>query len=328
MRRTEVVVGTVIVLGIVLIFFGTLWLKGGGFGREDQDLRARFREVGQLMEGNAVKLRGVPIGRVEEIALDRTGQGVIVTARVDRDVPLPADAVMLLAPESMFGDWQAEIFPRSRYPEYAYAEPLEPGVLPGYSLPDVSRLTAVADRIAENLATLSDRIEIAFTEETALSLRDAIENIQQLSGQLTTLVARQESSLEGVAENLNATAVTMTAAAESVQRVAAQVEGAVGEGELTEIVDNVRHASQQIDSLTQAWIALSADVSATVQSADTTLGALSRMASSAASGEGTIGRLLQDTTLYAELVRSNEELQALIADIRANPRKYINLEVF
>jgi phospholipid/cholesterol/gamma-HCH transport system substrate-binding protein len=328
MRRTEVLVGSVILLGIALIFFGTLWLRGGGFGREELTLQARFREVGQLLEGDAVKVRGVEIGRVREIALSEDGQGVIVTVRVDRDAPVPEDPVMLLAPESMFGDWQAEIFPRSRFPDYNYAEPLQPEILPGYSLPDISRLTAVADRIAENLATLSDRIEIAFTEETALRLRDAIENIQLLSGQLTTLVERQEATLQEVATNLNATTETMNEAALSVRRVADEVEGAVGAGELTAIVQSVRRATAQVDSLTAAWVVLSDNLSTTVQSADTTLQAFSRVASAAAGGEGTLGRLLQDTTLYSELVRSNEQLQALIADIRQNPRKYINLEIF
>src|SRR5690606_34728505 len=77
-RQTEVTVGIVVLLGIGLLFFGTLWLKGVGFGREEVTVRARFREVGQLAEGNPVKLRGVPIGRVSSIELEPDAEGVIV----------------------------------------------------------------------------------------------------------------------------------------------------------------------------------------------------------------------------------------------------------
>ena len=37
---------------------------------------------------------------------------------------------------------------------------------------------------------------------------------------------------------------------------------------------------------------------------------------------------MQDTALYSELVETNVLMQALLEDMQANPRKYINLEVF
>ncbi len=328
MRRSDVAVGLMIVVGILIAIFGIVWLKGKGLGRDEVVLQARFREVGQLLKGNGVKLRGVPIGRVEEIELDPDGQTVLVTMTVRRDVHLPQDAIVLLSPESMFGDWQAEVFPRSRFPGYDYAEPREQGVLPGYSLPDISQLTAVADRIAENLATLSERIQIAFTEETALQLRDAIENIQELSSQLTGLVERQESTLKGVAGNLNATTETMNEAAIAVRQVAQQVQAAVQGGELTDIVRNMQHASAQLDSISGSLVGFGDRLNRTMANADTTFAALSDVATMAARGQGTVARLLQDSTLYGQLVLTNAQLQALLEDLRKNPRKYINLRIF
>ena len=38
--RNEVMVGTVILLGIVLILFGTIWMKGLKFGAEEHTVRA------------------------------------------------------------------------------------------------------------------------------------------------------------------------------------------------------------------------------------------------------------------------------------------------
>ena len=135
--NSEVRVGLVVILGIAVIAFGTLWMQDWSFGREDREVQAWFREVGQLQVGNAVKMRGVPIGEVTDIALDSRSAGVIVTSRISADVVLPDDPVLLLSPESLFGDWQGEIYPRSRYPFYNYAISPEAGVMPGYSLPDI-----------------------------------------------------------------------------------------------------------------------------------------------------------------------------------------------
>ena len=45
-------------------------------------------------------------------------------------------------------------------------------------------------------------------------------------------------------------------------------------------------------------------------------------------GDGTLGRLVNDPKLYDEARASVAELKALIADIKANPKKYVNVKVF
>ena len=326
--RSEVRVGVVVILGIALIIFGTVWMQGWQIGEERQEIRGWFREVGQLQTGNAVKLRGVPIGRVESISLDARSTGVVVLMTVNETVILPEDPVVLLAPESMFGDWQAEIFPRSRYPFYNYAISPDPGVLPGYSLPDMSRLTAVADRIAENLAVITDRIDIAFTDETAVNIRRAINNIQEVTAQLADLVEAQGRTVEDVAAGLDEITATLADAAATANRAFMQIESAISQGELTAIVDNVATTTAQIDSVSRALATVADELGSTVVSADSAFRSLNQIMGALERGEGTVGRLLQDTSLYADLVLTNSLVQDLILDFQRNPRKYINLRVF
>jgi phospholipid/cholesterol/gamma-HCH transport system substrate-binding protein len=327
-RRNEVMVGLAVIAGILVVVFGTLWMRGLALGREEVSVRARFSEVGQLLTGSTVKFRGVPIGRVEEIALEESGAAVIVTMTISSAVRLPDDPVVLLAPESMFGDWQAEIVSRRTFPLYEYAETLEAEVLPGYALPDMSRLTAVADQIARNLATISDRFETAFTEETADNIREAIENIQEVSEQLTGLVGSQQAAIEEVARNLEQTSEAAGQAALTMQRAFAEVEQAIGGGRLTTIVQNVERTTAHTDSLVLILVSASADLRQAALRADSTFSQVSTLASSVERGEGTLGMLLRDTALYYNLVETNVEVQALLSDIRRNPRRYINLRIF
>jgi len=327
-RRSEVSVGVVIILGLVLIVGGTIWLRGHGLGGGQRQVQARFREVGQLQTGNSVKLRGVPVGRVEEISLEQRGVGVIVKMSIDENVQLPDDPVVILSPESLFGDWQAEIFPRTRFPLYNYAESSDPAVLPGYSLPDVSRMTAVAERIAENIAVITDRVDIAFTEQTALNIRQAVENIQSVTGQLTGLLKAQERTVQGVADQLEATSRTLSSAAETAQRTFAQVESAISQGELASIVDNIDHVTAEMERLSGNLVDVSGQLGSAVASADTTFRSLQVVTNRIQNGQGTLGMLLQDTTLYGNLVLTNKLVQDLLLDFQRNPRKYINLNIF
>lgn len=327
-RRNEVVVGAVILLSIALILWGTIWMKGNGFGRVETEIHSRVSEAGQLLKGAKVKLRGVPIGRVEDIALERGSAGVRITMKIDNDVTLPEDPVAILSPESMFGDWQVQIFPRTSFPQYTYAESPDPRVIPGYSLPDISRLTAVADQIATNLAKLSARFEEAFTAETAHNVRDAIENIQKVSEQLTSLISRQNKNADEVASSLAATSEALGDAAETARRAFGQFEAAVGGGRLTSIVSNVEKTSVTADSLSRVLLKTTQDLRIAASSADTVFRAVGAIAQGVQRGEGTLGRLLRDTSMYFQVVETNAELQALLRDMRANPRKYINLTIF
>lgn len=327
-RSTEVSVGIAVILGIVLVIFGTLWLQGKRLGSEDMEYRARFIEVGQLLEGSTVKARGVPIGRVQKIELEPNGTGVIITMSIRSDVRLPGDAAVVLSPESMFGDWQAEIVSADRFPTYEFATAREPGVMPGYALPDMSRLTAVADEIAQNMKTLSTSLEQAFDAETADNVRKAIENIQQVSEQLNDFVGLQEQALKEVAGSLENTSNSAGVAAQSLQRALAEVEGAIGGGRLTTIMGNVERTSGRADTLSVTLVSAARDLQNVAARADTSLQRFNRLAGRIEDGQGTLGLLVQDSALYYRLTESSVQLQALLRDVRENPRKYINLTVF
>jgi phospholipid/cholesterol/gamma-HCH transport system substrate-binding protein len=45
-------------------------------------------------------------------------------------------------------------------------------------------------------------------------------------------------------------------------------------------------------------------------------------------GEGSLGKFVRDTALYFRMTEATREVQLLLHDLRANPRKYINLKIF
>jgi phospholipid/cholesterol/gamma-HCH transport system substrate-binding protein len=271
----------------------------------------------------------VPIGSGED-RLDPDGTGVLVTMSIRNDVRLPLETVAVASPESMFGDWQVELASKTS-PDFAffdYPEPDSSGVMPGYALPDISRLTAVAAQIGGNLDSLVNRFETAFTLETATNIAQAIENIEKVSAELTSMVSSQQTALDTVAANLSRTAVSAGQAAETLDRTFAEVEAAIADGRLTGIVENVRASSARADSLTTELMAASRDLRRMASGADTALRRVGTIAAAVEKGEGSLGRLLADTSLYYTLTESTVQLQALLKDIREHPRKYINLTIF
>jgi phospholipid/cholesterol/gamma-HCH transport system substrate-binding protein len=327
-RRREILVGVVIVVGILIAVLGTLWLQDASFGRGTRELEALFPEVGQLMEGNSVKVRGVAIGRVQQILVEPDGEAVRVRMRVRQDVALPENRAVISAPESMFGDWQIEIVNPGDYPQWVFFEPDDPEVMGGYALPDFSRLTAAADQISENLGTLTDRVEEAFTEETAQDLSQAITNIQEVSERLRQLVEAQAGAFSDLASEFGSSAQEIGLAAHSAHLTFERAEELLGSPSTDSLMLDARVTFANLKDLSQDLSQATQGAQGMILKVDSTFARLDRMTAQIEAGEGALGALMNDSTLVGQAQDVLVALTALLEDFRENPQRYVRLSIF
>jgi len=327
-KSREALVGVVIVAGLLVTAIGTLWLQGASFGRDQRDLEAVFSEVGLIRAGNDLKLRGVQVGNVREIVVDPAGDAVRVRFRINVGVSLPPDPVVILSPESLFGDWQAEIHPRTRYPNVPYAESTEEGVLPGHALPDISQLTFMAEEIAGNLATLTDRIGIAFSEETAQNIASLIDNVEDVTQRLSEMVTQQATSFTEVTAGVQRAAEEIGSAAEQARSAFAQVDEAMAAGDLSSTLEDLGVIAENLRGLSGELQGTNASVRSVAARVDSTFIRVEEIVERTAAGEGSLGRLLQDPAMSEEMEALMGDLRALLVDIRENPRRYVRLSIF
>lgn len=328
-KGREVLVGVVIVAAVAVAVGGTLWLQGTLWTRNTRVLHVLARDVGQLMDGNDVKLRGVTIGQVESIRVEPGGEAVRVVVRIQRDVTLPDSSVAVLAPESMFGDWQLEIAPRSRFPNFDFMPvPAADTVLGGYALPDISRLTATADQISKDIATITERIEVAFTQETAQNIAETIDNIEQVSRRLARLVEDQSSALETMGDDILAAVEEIRLAAGTARRTMEEVDSVLTRAQADSIMADTRAIAQNLRVLSEELGGSSDELARTLARADSAFARVNAIAARVNRGEGTLGRLVNDTTFLVTADEALSELTLLMRDLRENPRRYINLSIF
>jgi phospholipid/cholesterol/gamma-HCH transport system substrate-binding protein len=248
-RANDFVVGLTVVLGTVIIVATTLWVKQADLRNRHEKVSARFRDVGSVRVGAGVVLRGVNAGRVQRIELGRDGW-VEVTMALDPNVELPKGAVVLLNESSLFGEWQATITEESAIPrdeavsrQLAEARLAGADMLPGATLPDIAQLTAVAGRIAGDVASVASRVEVAFDDQAARELRSSIKNFATLSATLAQTVRVQSAHLDALQADLRSGMSRLASSAETVQRVAQRIDSSTATGEVRRIVDDVATAA-------------------------------------------------------------------------------------
>jgi phospholipid/cholesterol/gamma-HCH transport system substrate-binding protein len=332
-RAREFSVGLVILAAITVGVVGTLWLKGTNWGRPSTEVDVLLSDVAQLAPGNGVKFRGVQIGRVAEIAVEPDGQAVRVRLQLQESVNLPSDAVVLLSPESFFGSWQAEIIRRDRYPSFPFYDvslPMEGDVrvLGGWALPELSRLSAAAEQISANLADLTERLGIAFNEETAADLARAIENFGVLSDDLRRLVDQQSAIALSVTSSADSALTEIELATRVARRSFERIDELLADAQIDSIVTNVRLATGHIQTIAEDLAGSSDGFASTLGRADSTLARLDRLSARVEAGEGTLGRLLADTTFAIRAEGVLGQLDLLLQDLRENPRRYVRLSIF
>jgi len=333
-RANDFVVGLTVLLGAAVIVGTTLWLKQADIRNRHERAVARFRDVGSVRVGAAVVLRGVNAGRVQRIELGRDGW-VEVTMALDPDVELPKDPVVLLNESSLFGEWQATITEESAIPrdeavtrQIADARRAGGAMLPGATLPDIAQLTAVAGRIAGDVASVASRVEVAFDDQAARELRASIKNFATLSAALSQTVRVQSSNLDGLAADLRVGMNRLASSAETVQRVAQRVDSSTATGEVRRIVADVGTAAAQLKEASDEVRTMSKQLSRSQTRLESLLVTSDSVMLKINGGQGSVGLLVNDPKLYRNSDSLVTELRALVADFKAHPKKYVNVRIF
>ena len=333
-RRDDVLVDATILLGLALMAGGAIWLSQSQLGGGGESHVARFRSVGGLGVGDPVTLRGVRVGRVRAIRLAKQNW-VETELQIYQGVLLPAHPAIIAASASLFGEWQASVV--------SLDDPIDDptvknglqeamrqgrGAWPGVALPDIGQLTAQANRIATDIASVSSRVQTVFDSQAVVQLQAAIRDFGSVSERLTRFTQQQTEILGGVGSNLQQGSDVLAEAARSLQSSLARVDSATNQGQLATILNNTQAASAQMRDATSDFRELvgvarenEASVTRIIVSADSVMTRLKDR-------QGTLGMLVGDSTLYVETSRAVTQLRELLQDIQSNPRKYFKFSVF
>jgi phospholipid/cholesterol/gamma-HCH transport system substrate-binding protein len=333
-RENEFVVGLVVVVAFISVVAGALWLSGAHLGRTEAIYTARFRTVGGLGVGNPVVLRGVRVGRVEAIRL-ASGNWVEADMRIYAGVALPQRPAVVATSVSLFGEWAASLVSFDQPPDdpnvrraLAEAQAVGGGRWPGATLPDIGQLTAQAGRIANDIATVSARVQTAFDSEAVTELRRSIKDFGMIADRLARAADEQANNIGTVGQNLSKGSTALARAATVLESTLGRVDTATNQGQLAMILNNasaasqdVRTASQDLRDLLDATHRSQESFVRVFVSADTILSRI-------ANRSGTLGLLVADSALYRETTLTMIQLRQLLSDVQANPRKYFTFSVF
>ena len=335
MKRTnEFAVGLAVLLALALVVAGALWLSETDVNQKKMTATARFRTVGGLGVGAPVTLRGVKVGRVEAIRLARD-EWVETELSIDRGVELPAKPAVISASASLFGEWSANIIAYEPLPtdpnlRDALVESDRAGgsAWPGATLPDIGQLTAQASRIAGDVGVVTQRISQAFDSTALRNLQQSVKDLAVISTRLVGFANAQTTRIDRVSQNVATTSDAFAGVAKTFQSAVARLDTATSDNQLKDILANGRSSSQDIRQAAADLRAVMAAAKANETSLVRVLQQADSLMTRIQQGNGTLGMLATDSTLYRETTATVIQFRELLTDIQEHPKKYLKISVF
>ncbi len=332
-RADDAVVGLVVILIGIALAGSLMWVNQSDVGKRQRELVARFRDVGNAHVGNAVVVRGVVQGRLQAIEL-APGGWVDVRMKISPTAHLPPDPVVLLNESSLFGEWQATIVERASLPhdealQRQIAEvSREGGAIPGATLPGIGKLTAVAGEIAGDVAAVAGRVQVAFDDRAATELRSSIRNVSDLSTTLAKTVKGHSSDLDTLSNQLRLAVRTLNRTALIVEGTAQRIDSATTSDQVRQIMvdlaaasTELRHATTQVRDLTERFATTQGRLDTFLATGDSVFAKIN-------AGQGSLGLFVNDPSMYRRSDSLLVQLRALIADVQANPKRYLSVKLF
>jgi phospholipid/cholesterol/gamma-HCH transport system substrate-binding protein len=270
--------GLFFALAVVLALIILEYLGSFGFLQRGYHLHALFKNVQDLKLGDAVKMAGVHIGRVENIIL--TNEYADVTMIMSRGADVRTDSKASISFTGLMSQ---------NYVAIEFGTPGAPKCEDGTILqtteqPDLGQLFARLDKVATGVENLTR----SFSGE----------KIDTFLGPLTDFIKDNRTNLTATFSNIKI-----------VSDRIAQGKGTVGKL----INEDTLYLSAQVAISNLQSVA--GDIKDAIGDAHTLLTNANQVVTDARTGQGTIGKLLTDNTLYNEATGSLTNLHSILLKI-------------
>ena len=290
--RDEVLVGLVITAAIVVTVLGSLWLARGGLSK-GYPLYAKFPWGAGLKQGQPVLLVGVNVGYVDQVDLRQNGI-LVTTLRIQKQYNVPVTSNAAVVPNGIFVDMAVAVTP-SRPDSRSF----KPGdTIPiGPSTPGIADLTSKADSITRSVNAMTTALEREMVAGGGIrDLRNTISATNRMVNEFAAVASEQSRQLTA----------TMT----SLRRATSAIDPAKVDSTIT----NFRTASSNMAAMSADLKETSSKLEAILSKVDT--------------GPGSAAKLLNDPGAYNDVRGLLQRMDSLLADIKKNPKRYINVKIF
>ena len=291
-----------------LFLLGIMYVQDITLKKSNYSFTVIFANVQGLNEGDDVNMLGKRIGKVSRAKI--IGQKIAVELSIDNSFAfkIPVDSKIEVKSEGLMGSKYVSINPGVNDKKYILAgETVE-----GQREYDFSEITPGIVPITQDIGVFARRLKATLGEEEKDRIRNTILNIESLTSELDGFVKGYRDVLsKSEREDLSDIVTNLKMASESIKEKV--------DNDLSQILSGFKNVSDQSEDLKQAII----NLKSSSESLNSSSKKFENILAKIDSGEGTLGKMVNDPELYENLNVLSQDAQELVKDFKDNPIKYM-----
>ncbi len=305
----EIKAGLIALLAIVGFVILFQFMKGKSLFTTDNEFYAKFDNVEGLAASNPVSINGLKVGQIDAITPITAKDGKIhfvVKVTIDDEFEFSQKSTLEVFEPGLMSGKEMRI-------NLAYGQPYakDGDTLSGaFQLSMMNSISSQVGPVKDQLSNVLIKLDSTLgatnkivDEQNRREIKALLSNLNQTvisfkntSDQTNHLISSNEKRLENVLDNANQTMISANSAVSKYGKVAEDL--------------NVKQMNNAIEEFSK------------------TANQLNSVVSDIQKGEGSLGKLIKDEELYNNLTKTTSSLNQLLEDMKANPKRYVNISVF
>ena len=289
----EVKIALVAILGIVVLYYGLQFLKGLPLFSSDDSYYVTFNDVSGVAPSTPVYANGYKVGVVKDVFYDYNPQGKIVAVMgLDEQMRLPKGSRAEIASD-LLGNIKINIVLGDDPLNMVAKGDTIPGGEQEGVMSKIGELMPVIEAIMPKLDSILGSLNTLLADP---ALGNILHNVEGMTGQLNAT----SNQLYTLSSSLN----------RDLPRLMGKADG---------VLDNTHKLTANLSAI---------DVASMEASINKTLADVNALTQRLNSNEGSLGLLMSDDKLYRNLESSSADLDSLLIDVKAHPKRYVHFSVF
>jgi phospholipid/cholesterol/gamma-HCH transport system substrate-binding protein len=298
--QKEIKIGLIVTLVIATFIWGLNYLKGRNVFTTQQQYYAVFNNIGGLKKSSVIFANGYSVGLVSEISfLPGNINKVLVEISVNRQFKIPKNSTVEIYSSDFLGSKAANLLLGNSPVMAKESDTLASAVAEDLTTlvsRQVIPLKQKAERLIVSMDSVMSIVRHTFTPQTQRNLQVSIATLEEL-------VVNEKEKVSAILDNL--------------QSVSKNLER--NNNAINKIVTNVSNLSDSIAG---------SKLKTAINEASLALAQTNDILAKINKGKGTIGMLVNNDSMYLSLHRTIKDLDSLLVDLNAHPKRYIHFSVF
>ncbi len=301
--KNEVKIAIVAILGIIILFFGMQFLKGSSLFSTDNIYNIKFDNISGLSTSSPIYSNGFKVGTVKGIEYDyKNNKDIIVKVAIDKNMTIPQGTRAEINSD-MLGNVRVNLLLGSSTAALKPGGVINGGKSAGM-MEQVAKLVPPIQAMMPKLDSIMTNLNMLTADP---ALKSSLHNVNRLTASLVVSSAQLNLLLSKVSKDIPG----MTG---KTNLLLDNAGGTMKSAHL--LVNNI---NQKIDSI---------HVTQSMAKLEQTLHNVQELTRKLNEDEGTLGMLMNDKQLYLNLTKTIGDLDSLMIDLKAHPKRYVHFSVF